>query len=216
MRAGGELPFVADLREFSERLLPGRSFPSNLHALQAADCHHLAVLFRDYYLALRAERGVYKDGVRFVTDKMPFNEVYLPLIRMAFPDCPVVFLVRDRLDTAVSMLFNKLNHGFHCAYRIDDIFHHLDAVRGLVEHYRQQFDPGILALEYESLVADADGALRRILDYAGLDFEPACLRFYEDDRFVATPSYSQVGRPITSGAIGRHRHYQDFIGKFGR
>jgi Flp pilus assembly protein TadD len=216
VRAGGELPFVADLREFSERLLPGRSFPSNLHALHAADCRHVAMLFRDYYLALRAERGAYADGVRFVTDKMPFNEVYLPLIRMAFPDCPVVFLVRDRLDTAVSMLFNKLNHGFHCAYRIDDIFHHLDAVRGLVEHYRQQFDPGILALEYESLVADADGALRRILDYAGLDFEPACLRFYEDDRFVATPSYSQVGRPITSGAIGRHRHYLDFIGKFGR
>jgi Flp pilus assembly protein TadD len=216
IQAGGELPFIADLREFSERLLPEHGFPTNLHALRAADRRHVAVLFRDYYLALRAERIASGDRIRFVTDKMPFNEVYLPMIRMAFPDSPVVLLSRNRLDTAVSMLFNKLNHGFHCAYRIDDIFHHLDAVHGLVEYYLRQFDPEILSLAYESFVADAETGIRGVLDFLGLSFEPGCLRFYEDGRFVATPSYSQVGRPVTSGAIGRHRHYLEFIGGFDR
>ena len=139
---------------------------------------------------------------------MPFNEMYLPLIRMAFPDCPVVHVARHRLDVAVSMLSNKLNHGFHCAYRIEDILHHLDAVSALHAYYRQQFDTREFELRYEALTEDPETLVRELLDYVGLPFEERCLRFYEERRFVATPSYRQVDAKISGKAVGRHRNYQ--------
>ena len=61
------------------------------------------------------------SGTAFFTDKMPFNEIYLPLIKMAFPNAKIVRVVRHPLDVCVSMLSNNMTHGFHCGYRIEDI-----------------------------------------------------------------------------------------------
>lgn len=205
--AGGELPFIAELRVFSQKLLPGPSFPANMAAASVADQQHVATLFRDFYLALRDERLQAADGIEFVTDKMPFNEVYLPLIRMAFPECPVVHVSRDRLDVAVSMLSNKLNHGFHCAYKIEDIIHHLDAVSALHSCYRQQFDTREFELRYEKLTSSPEATVHELLDYVGLPFEDRCLKFHEERRFIATPSYRQVGEQISERSVGRHKNY---------
>jgi Flp pilus assembly protein TadD len=214
IEAGGELPFIQDLRVFSEKLLPEAVFPKNVAAARLADRRHVATLFRDFYLAHREERLESAAGTRFITDKMPFNEMYLPLIRMAFPDCPVVHVSRHRLDVAVSMLSNKLNHGFHCAYRIEDILHHLDAVSALHDYFRQQFDTREFELRYELLTDDPETVVRELLDYIGLPFEERCLRFYEERRFVATPSYRQVDAKISNRAVGRHRNYQHRLDKF--
>jgi hypothetical protein len=212
--AGGELPFIGDLRELSEKLLPGPGFPRNLVALHAGDRHHIAALFRDYYFARRAERKIPGQDAAYVTDKMPFNEMYLPLIRLAFPQAPIIHMSRNRLDTAVSMLSNKLNHGFHCSYRIDDIMHHLDAVLELHRHYRQHLDTRELDIDYEILVADPEGQTRRMLDYVGLPFEDRCLRFHEVRRYVATPSYSQVSEQIFDRSVGRYRNYSHELKRY--
>jgi hypothetical protein len=47
--------------------------------------------------------------------------------------------------------------------------------------------------------------VRALLDYCGLPFEPACLKFYENDRAVRTASSEQVRRrssptPPSTGA----------------
>jgi LPS sulfotransferase NodH len=144
---------------------------------------------------------------------MPFNEMFLPLIRLAFPDCPVIHVSRHRLDVAVSMLSNKLNHGFHCAYRIEDIVHHLDAVAALHEYYREQFDTREFKLHYEKLASDPESTVRELLDFIGLPFEERCLSFHEQRRFVATPSYRQVDSKISNSSVGRHRNYQRRLDK---
>ena len=48
----------------------------------------------------------------------------------------------------------------------------------------------------EDLVDDLEGEVRRLLDYCGLPFEEACLRFHENDRPVRTVSSEPVRRPI--------------------
>ena len=54
---------------------------------------------------------------------------------------------------------------------------------------------------YEDLVADTEGEVRRLLDVLGLPFDPACLRFFENRRAVATPSSEQVRRPIFADGV---------------
>ncbi len=207
VRPGGELTFLGDLMRLSEELLPGpERYPGNLARAFTADRHYVAALFRDYYLARAAQYGL--DGAEpFFTDKMPFNEIHQPLLQMAFPQAKIVHVVRHPLDVCVSMLANNMTHGFLCAYRIEDTAQHLAAVFELVEHYARAVDVGSHLLRYEALVADQAGETRRLLEYLGLPFEEACLRFHENRRFAPTPSYAQVAEPLNAAALGRHVHY---------
>ena len=169
--AAGELPFVGEFRDLLIRLFPERPFPHNLGALTAADCRFAADLLRDFYLARRAELAQIEASGRYVVDKMPFNEMYLPLIRLAFPACPIIHLQRHPLDIAVSMWGHKLNHGFFCAYDLDGMAHHLTAVAQLHQAYRKAFDTGEVTLRYEALVHNPEKALRGLFEALGLPFE---------------------------------------------
>jgi hypothetical protein len=202
------LPFAGEWRELSHRLLPSREpFPLNLDGAMTADRHHLATLFRDHYLARAERQGLLERGAEFFVDKMPFNEIWLPLIRMAFPHAPVVCLVRHPLDVCVSMMSHQLNHGFHCGYRLEDTAHYLAAVHGLHEHYRRELEPREFILRYESLVANPRRTVAGLLEHVGLPFDEACLRFHERRAYAPTPSYAQVTEPFTDRSIGRHRPY---------
>ena len=206
--AGGELPFLGELPKLATDLLTGpQTFPDNLAQSWTADRHYAATVLRDYYLARAGHYGLQQDGKRFFTDKMPFNEIHLPLLKMAFPQAKIVRVVRHPLDVCVSMMANNMTHGFNCGYRIEDIAHHLAAVSELVEHYREQMELGDYMLRYESLVADQSTETHKLLEYLGLPFEAACMSFHENRRFAPTPSYTQVTEKLHDGSINRHRNY---------
>ena len=212
VRAGGELSFVSELRQFSLAQFPGpESFPDNLARVCAADRRWAATLLRDYYFARAEQYGLTGPGKRFFTDKMPFNEIWLPLLRMAFPQAKVVRVVRHPLDVCVSMLSHNMTHGFNCGYRIEDIVHHLLAVADLDAHYARELSAvdlnEELILSYEHFIADQPGETRRLLDFLGLPFEEACLSFHQNRRYAPTPSYAQVTERLNDRSIGRHRHY---------
>ena len=65
---------------------------------------------------------------------------------------------------------------------------------------------------YEQMVAGTEGEVRRLLDYCGLPFEDACLRFYENSRAVRTASSQQVRQPIYRDAVDQWRHYDHWLG----
>ena len=65
---------------------------------------------------------------------------------------------------------------------------------------------------YERMVADTEGEVRRLLDYCGLPFEDACLRFFENPRPVHTASSEQVRRPIYREGVDHWRHFAPWLG----
>ena len=210
VRPGGELAFLGELPRLADELLPGSErYPGSLARSWTADRHYVAALFRDFYFARADQYGLLKPPESFFTDKMPFNEIHLPLLRMAFPQAKVVHVVRHPLDVCVSMLANNMSHGFGCAYRIEDIAHHLAAVFDLTEHYRREMDvdPAVHVLRYESFIADQAAETHRLLQHLGLPFEESCMRFHENRRHVPTPSYAQVAVPVNDASLNRHRHY---------
>jgi tetratricopeptide (TPR) repeat protein len=206
--AGGELTFAADFRHLANRLFPeDGAFPENLSRSWTADGHYVATLFRDYYLARAAQAGLLGAGRRLFIDKMPFNEMYLPLIRMAFPRAPIIRIVRHPLDVCVSMMSNHFTHGFNCGYQLADIAAHLAATSDLTGHYGRELGSPELVLRYEDIVAAQEATTRRLLEHAGLPFSEDCLHFERNPRYARTPSYSQVAETLNDRSVGRHRHY---------
>jgi len=70
----------------------------------------------------------------------------------------------------------------------------------------------MLTVDYEALVGDLEGQSRRLIDFLGLDWEPACLDFHRTQRAVTTLSVWQVRQQIYTRSVGRWRHYERHLG----
>src|SRR5262249_11765713 len=155
------------------------------------------------------EFGLKTPGARYFTDKMPLNDMWLPLLRIAFPESPVVVVRRRPLDVLTSVMAHDMTHGFNCSYRIEDAAHHLALVDGLLAQYRSAGIEVTHELRYEALVADQLGETERLMAAIGLPMEPAQLRFHERPTVSPTPSYAQAREPLNDRSIGRWRNYAE-------
>jgi len=192
IRAGGELPFVAELAEIAAKPAEG-----------------LAIELRDHYLKRAEAYGLLEPGTAFFTDKMPLNELYAPLLALAFPASPRIHVERDPRDILVSAMSHDFTHGFDCGYRADTLAYHLQAMRALAAHWRARLGGHVLG--YERLVADQAGETAALMAAIGLEPEPAQARFHESPRIAPTPSYAQVQEPLNDRSIGRRRNYAAMI-----
>jgi hypothetical protein len=77
-------------------------------------------------------------------------------------------------------------------------------------HYPQTLDLATMEVRYEDLVADPEGKARAMIGFLGEPWEPAVAQHHEQGsrRYVSTPSYDDVARPVYATAVGRWRKYR--------
>jgi hypothetical protein len=75
----------------------------------------------------------------------------------------------------------------------------------MMAHWRAVMPGRVLDVDYENVVLDLEGEARRLLEFCGLSWESACLRFHETERAIRTASSEQVRRPIYDTSIGAWR-----------
>jgi hypothetical protein len=119
----------------------------------------------------------------------------------------VIHLIRHPLDVVVSVFSNLLTHGHYCAYALDSIAQHYAQTMELVEHYRRELEVRYMAVRYEDIVDDQEATIRRVMDFVGESFDPACLRFHENRRYARTASYAQVSEKLYDRSRYRYRNY---------
>ena len=166
------------------------------------------VLQREAAAYLQRLRGLGGDAVRII-DKQPDNLLYLGQIAVLFPRARIVLCRRDPRDVGLSCFFQYFREDAlawsddlaDCAFRMRE-------VERLVDHWRRVLPSRILEVQYEALVANLEEESRRLIDFLGLDWDPACLAFHETERTVMTASHWQVRQPLYAGSVGRWRHYQ--------
>jgi tetratricopeptide (TPR) repeat protein len=166
-------------------------------------------LGHDYLARTRPLRRL--GRVRFV-DKAPWNFQHVGLIRLMLPNACIVDVRRHPLAACVSAYRQHFAGGFDFAYDLADLGRYYADYVALMNHYDAVLPGHVIRVIYEDLVQDTDGEVRRLLDRLGLAFDPACLRFYENRRAVATPSSEQVRRPIFADAVDSWRRYEPWLG----
>ncbi|NNC76495.1 MAG: hypothetical protein HKN77_00950 [Woeseiaceae bacterium] len=62
-------------------------------------------------------------------------------------------------------------------------------------------------MHYENVVDDTERAVATLLAHCSLDYEEACLRFFDNRRPVRTASSEQVRQPIYRNAVKRWQKY---------
>jgi len=95
------------------------------------------------------------------------------------------------------------------SYDLEEMARHHCRYRHLMDTWRERFPGRFLDISYEETVTDLDANARRLLDFLGLPWEDACLRFHEQRHAVSTASAVQVREPVHTRSIDRWRQYAD-------
>jgi hypothetical protein len=81
-----------------------------------------------------------------------------------------------------------------------------------VAHWDASLPGRVLRIFHEDVVDDLEGNVRRILDFCGLEFEPACVEFHRTERSVRTASSEQVRQPIYREGLDQWKNFEPWLG----
>jgi Sulfotransferase family len=142
---------------------------------------------------------------------MPNNFRHLGLIHLILPSARIIDARREPMACCFSNFKQLFASGQEFTYSIEDIAHYYRSYVGLMAHWDSVLPGKVLRVQHEELVADLEGNVRRILEFCGLDFEPACLEFYKTERSVRTASSEQVRQPIYREGLDQWRNFEPWL-----
>lgn len=144
-------------------------------------------------------------------DKLPHNFLYAGFIAQALPSARIICLHRDPLDTCLSnfrQLFALSSPYYDYSFDLLNTGRYYLLFDRLMKHWDEVIPGRILHLDYEALVQDQELNTRKLLDFCGLPWEDACLRFEHNSAPVATASAVQVRDPINRSYMRRWERYR--------
>ena len=180
-------------------------YPGVLTQMSAADFRRLG----EKYLH---DTRSYRSGKAYFIDKMPNNFRHIGLLHLILPNAKIIDARREPMACCFGNLKQLFAHGQEFAYGIEDIARYYRTYLELMHHWDTVLPGRVLRVQYEDVVADLEGNVRRLLDYCGLEFEPACVEFYRTERSVRTASSEQVRQPIYREALEQWRHFEPWLG----
>jgi tetratricopeptide (TPR) repeat protein len=166
-----------------------------------------------YVQAIEAlARTAGRPEARRIVDKMPGNYAWCGVIPFILPRARIVHTRRHPVDTCLSLYRIFFPDGMPWSYDLRNLGKVYRAYHEHMQFWEKTLPEGmILSLRYEDVVADVERQARRIIAHIGLEWNEACLKFYETERPVRTASLSQVRQPIYSTSVGRWRKYEAYL-----
>lgn len=140
-------------------------------------------------------------GKAFFLDKTPnYADTILPFVAQLLPAARVVVLTRHPLAQLASTANTFHGGDFHKAHALRDCFSGF--IPALARFIRNSAMPHF-HVRYEDLVAQPEAEVRRLLDFFGLPFEPACVQFGAQPHITKTfgdPKIARHAAPVTDSA----------------
>jgi hypothetical protein len=180
-------------------------YPSMLAELAPAEFRRLG----KRYLA---DTRVYRSDKPLFIDKMPNNFRHIGLIHLMLPHAKIIDVRREPMACCFSNLKQLFASGQEFTYGIEDIARYYRTYLDLMRHWDDVLPGRVLRVFYEDVVEDLEGSARRVLDFCGLEWEPACVEFYKTERSVHTASSEQVRQPIFRDELFKWQNYEPWLG----
>lgn len=159
--------------------------------------------------------GNYIDLLKFhapkaerVVDKMPHNFQFLGLAALMCPNARIIHCSRNPVDTCLSCFQNPLNDHHSYSRDLTLLGLYYREYKRLMDHWNSVLPVPIYELSYERLTADFENEARKVIEFIGLPWDEACLRFHEAGRTVRTFSRQQVRNPVYKSSVERWRRYE--------
>lgn len=203
-----ELPDIPALaRRLGARKLRSQdsAYPECLAELEPAE---LRALGEEYLERTRIQR---KTDRAYFIDKLPNNWAHVGLIHLILPNAKIVDARRHPLACCFSNFKQHYARGQGFSYDQAELGRYYRDYVTLMRHFDEVLPGQVHRVLYERMVEAPEAEVRRLLDYLGLPFDPACLRFHENQRAVRTASSEQVRRPINREGLEQWKPYEPWL-----
>ena len=148
------------------------------------------------------------------TDKSLENFFFIGFIKEIFPEAKIINCKRDALSTIMSILKNNLID-LSWAHDLDNIFEYIDVYYNMLEYYKNIFPDFIYEIQYESLVANPEAEIKKLLKFCDLPWDKRCLEFYNRKDIVSkTSSNIQIRKPINLDSVNKYQVYKKYLEKY--
>jgi hypothetical protein len=179
-------------------------YPKVLQELESEQ----ARLLGEQYIA---ETQIHRADAPYFIDKMPNNFRHIGLIKTILPNAKVIDARRHPMACCFSGYKQLFAEGQEFTYGLTEMGQYYRDYVELMDHWDQAIPGFVLRVQYEDVVDDLETQVRRILEFCGLDFEPACVEFYKTKRSVRTPSSEQVRQPIYRTGVDQWRKFEPYL-----
>jgi tetratricopeptide (TPR) repeat protein len=152
------------------------------------------------------------DRKPFFTDKNPNNFRNIGLLQLILPNAKIIDARRGAMACCFSNFKQLFAMGQEFTYSQEDLGNYYRWYVEVMQHWDRVLPGKVLRVQHEEVVEDLEANVRRILDYCGLEFEPACLEFHKTQRRVHTVSSEQVRRPLNRDGVDQWRHFDPWLG----
>ena len=132
------------------------------------------------------------------------------------PAARAMVVRRDPVETCLACFRQCFSERSGFACDLDEMADYCIDFLRLTRFWLEKYPNRVFDLQYESLVAEPESMIRRLLDFCGLPFDPACVEFHKTARTVQSlPSAAQVRQPIRRDTA-RSARYGDKLDRLRR
>jgi len=207
VEATGELHFISRIAaqlEGSRKKGETRRYPKLLAELSDTERFDLGQQYLD-------SCSIFRSGSPRFIDKLPNNFMHIGLIRAILPKATIIDARRAPMAACFANLKQLFAEGQGFTYSVEDIGNYYADYLRLLDHWHQVVPGSLMTVNYENVVTDLEGQVKKLLDHCGLPFEEACVQFHENDRAVRSASSEQVRQPIFTGGLEQWRNFEQHL-----
>ncbi len=161
--------------------------------------------------ALRYLDETRQGDERLTIDKSLHNFELLGVFATIFPKARILHMMRDPMDTCVSCYMQNLSAWHRYTQSLDTLGQSYVQYRRLMDHWAMALPNPMLTVCYEDLVTDTAAQARAVIEFLGLDWDPACLDFQNNANRSLTLSARQVREPLYTTSMQRWRRYEPHL-----
>lgn len=171
--------------------------------------YDIAQGFREKYVKQYRDYDV--ADAPYITDKQPSNYYAVGLIRRVFPEARIIYIRRNPVEVCFSMYRRNFSTSWTASNSLEDLAHSYAQHVRVADHWLATLGENIAFIQYEDFVRNFETELRRLIAFCGLDWDPACLEYYKQDRTVLTFSAAQVRKPPSPEHLNSTGPYAEFL-----
>ena len=147
-----------------------------------------------------------QDALQLSVDRRSFH--------LLFPNARFVHTRRHPIDTCLSLYTTPFGQAWGFASDRSDLVAYYRGYARLMDHWRAVVpEERFLEVDYEEVTAHPDEAAKRLIAFAGLEWDDACLRPEANPDAIRTSSKWQARQPVYRSSVERWRRYEPWLGE---
>ena len=169
---GGELDRISHLvNAISAEVSGSAAYPECARDLDAMTACRLGESYVSYLDRLSGKFA-------HVTDKMPANFMHLGYIKLFLPNAKIIHCRRNALDTCLSCYFQHFTNPMAFSNSLQGLGEYYRDYERIMRHWHSVMPGAIMDVDYEDMVENHEDVARRMVEHCGLEWDAACLQFY--------------------------------------